>query len=501
MCRFVYMIIKSDPDILKGYLEDSSNLQGGHAERVVVPQDERELASFLKEADAARTPVTVSGGGTGTTGSRIPFGGVVLSLEKFGRIVGLSEADRAVTLEPCVFVDDVRKACEAKGLFYACHPTESTATVGGTVATNASGARSFRYGPTRRHVRRLRMVLPGGEVLDLRRGEVFLRGRAPKVVLPGGRAVVVPMPSYRMPDVKNAAGYYARDGMDLIDLFIGQEGTLSVITEIEIGLVPKPEKILSAFAFFASEEAAWAFAAEARRLSGRGDRPSGIIDALSIEYFDNNALDFLRAKSANVPAAARAAIFFEEEMTGGSEERVVNAWLDLIARHGADPDQTWVAMTEKEAEALAGYRYSIPDSVNDIIRRTGLQKMSTDIAVPEAQFDEMVRFYGETLRAAGLAHVIFGHIGECHLHVNILPRSTAEVEQGRAAILEFVRTGVRLGGTVSAEHGIGKIKHRYLEEMYGKEGIAEMARIKKAFDPNCILGLDTMFSREVLKTV
>lgn len=493
------MIIKRDPDIVKNYFEDSSNLRGGHADGIAVPESIEELSAFLADADAKSLPVTISGGGTSTTGSRIPFGGMVVSLERLNKISAVSAKDMTATLQTGALVDDLKKAADKEGLFYTCHPTEASATVGGTVATNASGARSFKYGSTRKYVRRLKVVLASGEILDLRRGERLLTRHDNAVKLPSGRVITVPIPTYRMPDVKNSAGYFARDEMDLVDLFIGQEGTLSVIAEIEMGLVKKPEKILSAFAFFKKEEDAWQFAQEARRLSK--NTPASIVDALSIEYFSTNAIELLRSKNPNVPSHAASAIFFEQEMIPGKEDLFIDAWLGLISRHHASVDDTWVAMTEKETAEFNSFRYAMPEAVNDTIRRNGRQKLSTDIAVPDNHFLEMMRFYSHSLKDARIENVIFGHIGECHVHVNLLPKTDEEVARSKELVLAFVRKGVSFGGTASAEHGIGKIKHRYLEEMYGKDGILEMARVKKAFDPNCILGLDNMFPREVLKQV
>jgi D-lactate dehydrogenase (cytochrome) len=330
------MLIKKDRDFLQSYLEDSSNLKGGYAEEVALPESIEELSLLLREANSKRTPVTISGGGTGTTGSRIPFGGMAISVEKLNRILDISEEPMYASLQAGVLVDDLKKACDSKGLFYTSHPTEGTASVGGTIATNASGARSFKYGPTRDYVRRLKMVLPSGDVLDIRRGEERLFRGDSRIRLAGGREIVIPLPSYRMPNVKSSAGYFAKDGMDLIDLFIGQEGTLSVIAEMEIGLVAKPAKIFSSFVFFITEEDAWSFAVEARDASKRSralGRTAPAIDALSIEYFDSNALGLLRAKNPNVPESAKSAIFFEQEASGKDEEALAETWLELIARH------------------------------------------------------------------------------------------------------------------------------------------------------------------------
>jgi len=484
------LITKSDPATIKSYLEDSSNLCGGHADKVIIPENAAELSSILAECTAKKTPVTISGGGTTTTGSRIPFGGIVISTEKFNRIINVDKRALSCVVEAGVTVDDLQSACGKEGLFYTTHPTERNAFLGGTIATNASGSRSYRYGSTRRAVKRLKMVFATGEILELRRGERTLTGRELSFVLPGGRRIKADLPGYNMPDVKNAAGYFVKDDMDLIDLFIGQEGTLSVITEAELGVEPKPSEIRSCFAFFMDEESSWAFAGDLKKKKDW--------KVLSVEYFSENALRLLRADNPNVPAAARGAIFFEEEGERGQRYSAADRWLELIETRGGSVDDTWVAMNEKEAERFTSFRYAIPEAVNEIVKQSGFRKFSTDIAVPGDNFPEMMRFYKNTFREDGMRNVLFGHIGENHVHANALPASKPELERAESICLKFVKKGVLLGGTVSAEHGIGKIKHAYLKTMYGDNGISGMVRVKKVFDPGCILGLDNIFPKELL---
>lgn len=484
------MIIKSDSDSFRNYLEDSSNLKGGRADTVVMPESSEELASFMKEANSKRMPVTVSGGGTGTTGSRIPFGGAVLSTEKLNKIVNISTSSMSATVESGVLVEELKGEAEKLGLFYTSHPTEKLAFVGGTISTNASGSRSYRYGPTRRYVKRLKMILANGEPFEISRGSVFLTRENSSIKTSGGRVIHIPMPSYRMPDVKSSAGYFIRDGMDLIDLFIGQEGTLSVITEAQIGLVRKPAAILSSFVFFNKEEGAIDFSEEVKGSAG--------LDILSIEYFDHNAIGFLRPKNSNIPGDAAAAVFFEQDTEGKDEDSLMAGWTQMVLKHGSSLDLTWVAMSERDAESFTRLRYAVPESINESIRRSGWRKFSTDIAVPSARFREMTAFYMDTFRKEKIGHVIFGHIGENHLHVNILPESNDEAKIAEELSLLFVRKAIALGGTVAAEHGVGKLKHKYLKEMYGEGGVREMAMVKKAFDPNCILGLDNIFPKEIL---
>jgi D-lactate dehydrogenase (cytochrome) len=474
------MLIKKDQNSIKSYFEDSSNLKGGHADSVVIPENIDELSEFVKKANRDKLPITVSGGGTSTTGSRIPFGGVVVSLEKFNKIIDVSGKNMCAVAESGVLVEDFKSACEQRGLFYASHPTEKLAFLGGTISTNASGARSFRYGPTRKQVKRLKMVLATGLIFEIERGDKILTRKSP----------IIPLPTYKIPKVKNSAGYFAGEGTDYIDLFIGQEGTLSIITEAELSLSAMPYKIFSSFVFFKDSKDAWSFASEARRSS-----------ALSIEYFDANALRLLKAMEPNVPGYAKSAIFFEQELTERGEGPIVDGWLKTIVKHNASLDDTWAAMTAEKCEKFNKLRYSIPESINEIVRHTGMRRLSTDIAVPEDKLPEMINFYVNTLTVCGIEHVIFGHIGECHLHVNLLPKNEIEHKRSKEICLSFIRKGVSLGGTASAEHGIGKTRREYLEEMYGKQGIIEMARIKRALDPNWILGLDNIFPKEIFNQV
>jgi D-lactate dehydrogenase (cytochrome) len=162
-------------------------------------------------------------------------------------------------------------------------------------------------------------------------------------------------------------------------------------------------------------------------------------------------------------------------------------------------DGTWVAMNEKEAQGFASLRYAIPEAVNEIVRHTGMRKFSTDIAVPVDRMGEMLRFYKKVFERESVRNIIFGHIGESHVHANALPATPAEADRAKDICLELIKKGIALGGTVSAEHGIGKIKHEYLRLMYGDRGVMEMVAIKKAIDPSCILGPGNIFPKELLQ--
>jgi len=508
------MQVKTEQDEIQSFLRDASNSAGGRAERVLVPETAEEAAAALAEAARAGTPVTVSGAGTGVVGGRVPEGGIVLSTHRLSRVVDVERegtGGRAVA-QAGVVLGDLQRAARAAGLFYPPDPTEWSCFVGGSVATNASGARTFKYGPARRYVRRVQAALTTGDLLDLRRGECVADASGLlRVPAGGGRVIEARLPSYRMPATrKHAAGYYVEPGADAVDLLVGSEGTLGVITEVELSLLSLPAGVLSGVVFFDSEEGLLAFVREARSrsletraLAAAGAAGAGAegLDARALEYFDKESLMFLRERYPLVPGGAAGAVFFEQEIDERTEDALLGAWTDLLERHGALADSSWFGTGEADRAEMSAFRHALPVMVNEWLARHGQRKVSTDMAVPDAAFPRMLAFYHETLRARRLKYVIFGHVGDNHVHVNILPRDGAEAAAAREVYGSFVRQAVALGGTISAEHGVGKLKRAYLRELYGDGHLREMAALKRAFDPARVLGRGNIFGEDILDAV
>ena len=480
------MQTKSSPEDVQSYLTDASFIREGHAERVVFPESIDEVSEVLASANRDRIPVTVSGAGTGTVGGRVAFGGIVLATDKLNRIrriVHQEEGGFAV-VEPAVILSELQHAVDQEGLLYPPDPTERGCYVGGTVATNASGARTFKYGPTRNYISRLKVVLASGEALDLRRGAVHADDHG---LLRIG-SIELKLPDYHRPATrKNASGYFVAPGMDAIDLFIGSEGTLGVICEIETKLLPKPQGLLSGVVFFADEADVLALVAAAREHA----------DARALEFFDNESLNFLRAKYPTIPANAAGAIFFEQETNETNEETVLSRWQALLDRHHAFSD-SWFATNEQDQAKLREFRHQLPVLMNEWFAHYKQRKVSTDMAVPDDAFPGLFRLYKDTLRASGLRYTIFGHIGDNHVHVNILPRDDAEGTHARDLYVQFLKYAASVGGTLSAEHGVGKLKRDYLRFFYTDSQLREMAALKKTLDQNGILGRGNIFSEDFL---
>lgn len=498
------MQTKTSPEELTDYLADASNMAGGHAERLYLPENADDIANIIKDANTEGTTVTISGARTGTVGGAVPFGGYVISLDRLNKIKSIDKGSMTAVVEPGVILADLQKAVDAEGLFYPPDPTEWSCQIGGTVATNASGARSFKYGATRDFVTGLTVVLADGDIIKLKRGEIFAADGVLELATENGRKITAKVPTYELPNVrKNVSGYFNALPLDAIDIFIGSEGTLGVVTEVELRLLHKPEGFFSGIVFFHRHNDLMSFVEEAKKLSfaARNDdkKDNVSLDATLIEYFDERALAFIHEKFPEIPANAAGAIFFEQETTEASEDALFEQWNELLEKHNADIDGSWFTTTDQDREKLRAFRHALPVSVNERVVRNKQKKIGTDMSVPDENFVSFLKFQKEMLDASGIEYVIFGHIGDCHLHANLLPKDEEEATRARHIYGRFVAQAIMLDGAISAEHGIGKLKAKYLYVMMGERYLNEMAEMKKAFDPNAILSRGNMFGPEYMK--
>jgi D-lactate dehydrogenase (cytochrome) len=501
------MLKETDPSRFARFCEDSSGFPGGHADAVIFPQTSAEVAEILQDANEKKIPITVSGNGTGITGARVPMGGWVLATERMDRFFDLGRdlqtRDGYAIVQPGITLAEVKGRVAEDGWSYMPDPTETSCFLGATLATNASGARSFLWGPTRAHIREVEIVLASGDILHLRRGRVRAAADGTLALpLKNGQTRTIQVPFRRGPATKNSAGYFLEPGLDAVDLFIGQEGTLGVITQAELKLVQSPYSNFSGVVFFPSEASALDWVRKVRTQS-RQRRAVGdnSLQATALEYMDDRSLNLLRTappgesgRVSALPSQARAAVYFEQAVDLGQEEdALLQSWLESIEAHGIHADHCWMAQDARTRAQLHEWRHQIPVQINERLRRKGLPKVGTDLAVPDAAFPELWSLYQKALSEWGKDYAIFGHVGDNHLHLNFLPESADDVARARALHLSLAREAVRLGGTVSAEHGIGKSKHALLEAMVGPEGIAAMRQVKQQLDPQGILSPGNVF--------
>ncbi len=474
------MIIKIKQEEILPYLEDTSNFKDGFAEKVFIPQDEKEVFDVIDYAVKNKLPLTISAAGTGTVAGRIPKEGIVISTEKLNKIIDIDTKNKTAVLQSGVVVYNFLNEIKKFSLFYPPFPTEKGAFIGGNVATNASGEYSFRFGPTRKYVKRIKMILTTGEILEVKRGEVFEKDG----ILDYGK-FKINLPSYRTPEVKCSAGYYVKDGMDAIDLLIGSEGTLGVITEVEVFLIDElPERFI--MLMFFDEEKETEIPKIVSELKTRKEN----LSIYCLEFFDKNSLIFIKDEYDFIPKDT-IALYIE------SEKEKIDNWLEVIEKFGCK--ETVLSNSKKEYELLSNLRYKLPETINSYFKKINSIKVSVDAAVPEGKLNELFNFYKNIMfENQNINMVIFGHIGENHLHFNMFPKNNEEKIVCEKIYIDCIKKAVSLGGTGFAEHGIGKLKNKYLEVMYKKEAILEMAKIKKSFDPYCILNLDNIIKKEYL---
>ncbi len=432
-------------------LTDASSYPG-HADQILTPSSETELSEILRRASEQRVPVTIAGALTGLAGGASPQGGWAISMSKFRRLEAGKGSSR---VGAGVLLREVQAAAANSNQFYAPDPTENTSSIGGNVAANSSGSRSFRYGATRRHVRSLRVAFMDGTIREIRRGE----------------KVDFDIPAISLPKTtKFSAGYPLAPGMELVDLIVGNEGTLGVVTEAELQFLPAPNERLGGVVFFPSEEAAMEAVDRWRPTPGLN----------MIEYIDHASLQMMEV-------AQRAALMIELEADANGEM----ADLDM---DGALEDDSWFAMSAADRERFRVFRHSLAEKANNRVRRTGFPKFGTDYAVPLDRNREMMAEYRRALdRKFADKYVIYGHIGDAHVHVNAFPESPAEYEYGKELMTDLARAAVALGGTVGAEHGLGKRKTHLLEIQYPPDQIQAMKDVKRHFDPEWLLGRGTLF--------
>lgn len=491
------MIIKSDQSEIQNYLKDASNTSG-YCDAVYYPENVSDVVRILKEANSNQNKVTVCGNRTGLTGASVPKGGIVLSTEKMNKILEINKEEKYAIVEPGVMLSDFLEILRCDNLYYPPDPTELNCFIGGTVATNASGSKTFKYGPTRNFVLEIEVVLPTGETMTINRGETFANKNILTLKTDAMTSYKIEVPYVRSVLTKNAAGYFCKENMDAIDLFIGSEGTLGVISRIKLKLLNAPENILSSVIFFTSEVDGLIFIEKSRNISyqTREKNIDNSIDALALEFFDKNALDFLRDDYKNIPQKAESAVWFEQEYFEDENDQITEQWMDLIVENKGDLENSWIAMNEKDKSKFQEFRHRISTKVNEYISSNNYRKLGTDFAVPAEALKDFYFKIKKDVIASGLDFVIYGHFGDSHIHLNMLPKNPEEFDNAKNLYSEMCNYAIEKGGTFSAEHGVGKNKTHFLIKMYGEKVVKEMFRIKKTLDPNLILGYGNIFSTE-----
>ncbi len=439
--------VLTSPEDLLCYSYDSTVLE--HLpEIVVLPKSTDEVVATVKLANREKIPVVPRGAGTNLAGGTIPIQeGIVLSLTRMTQILEMDAINMVAVVQPGVVTGKLQAEVAKKGLYYPPDPASLKATtLGGNVAMNAGGPHALKYGVTSDYVMGLEVVLPQGQVIRT-----------------GGKAI------------KNVTGY------NLTQLFVGSEGTLGVVTEIILRLIPQPQNSGSVMAAFSNLDDA---ATLVNRILTAGITPAviEIMDKLTVQTVE----DYLQT---GLPRDAAALLLIQVDGVQEAVAQELNAVATLCHENGATLVE--LAATKDEEDSLWKARQSISPSLT----RVRPNKVGEDISVPREAIPETVRRIQEISRRHDIPIVIFGHISDGNLHPNILfdRQNPEELERVEAAAGDIFAAAVAVGGTLSGEHGIGLLKKKYLRLDLPAETIEVMKSIKRALDPNNIMNPGKIF--------
>jgi glycolate oxidase len=440
-------LVVADGDKLDAYGRDESELGTFPPDVAVQVESAAEVQQVFAIASRHRVPVVPVAGRSGKSGGSLAVhGGIAVSTERMNRILEVSPADLVARVEPGVILAAFQAEVEQHGLFYPPDPNSlELCTLGGNIAENAGGPRALKYGVTREYVLGLTVVIPTGEILKV-----------------GHRSI------------KGVCGY------DLTGLFVGSEGTLGIVTEIMLKLVPRPRHVATGLVAFPSVDAA---ARAVNKVLGAGVVPR------CLELMDDVTLAAAaRTSPYRFPENAAALLILE---TDGNDEEQVFAELVRAAELVRDEAAGEVVVAQNEAQRRGIWETRRYLSVN--LKVIHPLKLSEDVAVPRSKIPEMVRRSKEIGARHGIAVATYGHAGDGNLHCNVLFDTPEERPRVDAVVAELLRMAVDLGGTITGEHGVGLAKRDFLEYEQGREVVAIERRLKALFDPLGILNPGKIF--------
>ncbi len=462
---------------IENFLKDESNYESKGIEKVYVPENEEELLQLISQNDK---PFTVYGGGTGIVGGAVADGGIVISTSAFNKIK-VDVNKKTVEAGSGVLLKDLNGELSKHNLWYPVDSTEQTATIGGNVATNAWGTRSFKYGSARNFVKGIGTVLPLKKRFSVNRGEIKANGDKFDFLLDGKRINFSITDLSEKMDMKNNCGYYMKNEMDITDLFIGAEGTLGIITGVKLKVLDLPWDVYAFMIPFKEKQNAVDFVGYVKQK-----------EILSLEYMDHSSVDLLKQKYP-VLHDAGCLVFFEMEAQKENEDKMFDDLYDVTKKFNIEEDSVIISRTKKKESIVYKIRESLPQTINEMIRQKKTQKISTDFAVNDKNFDKMMHIYDNILSDTKIKHFVYGHIGMNNLHINFIPENEMQRQDALTLYDAMAKEMTSIGGTVSAEHGIGKLKKKYLRYMYSDKTINKMKEIKKTFDPDNLCNRGDIF--------
>ena len=487
----------TDQEIIQGFDRDSSNIEG-RADALSRPVNEYECALILAICQRAKIPVTISAGRTNLNGSATPVGGMVLSIAKMtSPSITVDLKTKTLTSPVGVYLEEMRKETLKQShnkLHYPVDPTSrEDAMVGGTLSCNASGFIPGSVGATRYWTEALDFLIPCGHKISCKRGEyISVNG---KFILDfPNKQVTLKVPSYPRPDIKNASGPFSDENgeIDLVDLIVGSEGIFGLITSVTFRLKVMPDEFLDLFFTLPSEINAVKFH---NYISNYFKGNLSQITAL--EYFGYNCQTYMDHKEELFEDSSDVGIYLQIPLYNQTVEEIAEDWLDVLANSdcGIHEDKILLLNNPRNWRTFFEARHSIPANALKKTRQLDTWSILTDTIVPPENFQELLDSAHALLQDSEIEYLLFGHLGDCHLHFHLIPTQEQQPEALKVYD-EIVEKSAELGGVYSAEHGTGKRKRLDFIKCYGKEAVKQIRRTKAALDPDFILNRGNVIEYE-----
>ena len=484
-----------DIDIIKPYFKDWSNMEG-FADLLVRPKNNIECAIILKTCYTCNILLTVSAGKTNLTGSATPRGGVILSTSLMTEPnikldLNNKDASSPVGIPLETFRNKVLELSN-HALYYPADPTSrNDAFVGGTLSTNASGFVPGEKGATRYWVKEIEFLLPNGDLIDIKRGQ-YISNNGVFTLEYDDKSIQLTIPTYKRPKIKNASGLYSdvNGKVDLIDLIIGSEGILGIITSCRLGLDNNPKNKLELFISLQNESEAIHFHDFLNNYLN-----DDLSQITAMEYFGYNSQNYMNHKEFLFSNEDDVGIYLQIPIYNESMDSKIEEWTQIFQSFNAeiDLDKIIVLNDPGNWNKFFEARHSIPDNALTKTQRLGGVSIITDTIVPKDKFRLYLEKVHTKLKKSNIEYLLFGHLGDCHLHFHLIP--TKKQEKESLEIYDYlIDLSSKLGGVYSAEHGTGKRKRNDFKKCYGTEAVEMVKKLKNAIDPKNYLNRGNLIS-------
>lgn len=448
------------------YLIDESKYSG-FAESISFPKSEKEVKEILKVLRKDRIPVTIQGGKTGIVGSAVPLGGHIMNLSQMNQVKRFwmeTDGSGRITVEPGINLIDFSKEVATRSrrqpVFFPADPTETSASIGGLVASGAQGISRVLYGNSRKYVESVKVINYEGE-------EYQFSKKSPKTLSDG-------------------------DYKDELDFVFGREGITGIITEVTLKLLPKPEAVWGIAFFFEKMEQGAGFVEALKEELPTAE--NGAVAA--VEYMDRKSLDMIQERKASmtkikelpdIDSKIETMIYTELHGTEEGVEELAEILMELAIGYDSDVDAAWAVSGESDVERLHVFRHAAAETVNLFIEEqhqkdTRITKLGMDMIVDGENFLTVLNTYEKTLQEQGLQGCVFGHALDNHLHANILPESFEDYQKGIKLVRRWAKEMRKSGGRLIGEHGAGKLKKEIYEDFFSEEYLSICKALKETMD-------------------